>query len=60
MNCPKCKGSMSGPRYIKKFKAGLPGTFEESLNYSCSQCGYTESQPCKDSVDESKKYLTEG
>jgi uncharacterized Zn finger protein len=62
VKCPKCGGSqMRGPRYVKKLGSGLPGTMSESLNYSCTTCGYVHSEPCKDSEQtESKKYLREG
>lgn len=44
-DCPKCGGSMGGPRYS-------PGQgcacHPEALYYSCTQCGYSMRKPTRD------------
>lgn len=45
--CPKCSSSqISGPRYKSIF--GF-----ESLEYTCSQCGYSEQRPTHDAEKKS-------
>lgn len=45
--CRKCgRGSMSEPRFRRGYHP-----CDETLSYSCSVCGYTETTPTKDAID---------